>query len=1191
MAAAITPYAIVQFDGPLSEAQAAQAAQLGIEFLGYIPEHAYVAKLTPETTARLRQFGGVRWIGPYLPDYKVAPALGGGQTIASATPTVIEIIGFPGESAAALASTVGVAGATVILATDTPIGPLVRATVAADAIAQLAAIDGVAWVEPFREARLADIEARKILNADALWQSSNLFGAGQIVAISDSGLSVQGQLSGDFGTRLIRAYPPSEMLPESTTCRAKNNWTDLNGHGTHVAGSVLGSGTASGSAPPAHQYAASNAGVAPEAQMIFMAMNTDGQGAIQCIPPNGNYIAYGYQNGARISSNSWGSNSAGVYTYNASVIDDYIWRNRDYLVLFAAGNEGPGARTVGSPGSAKNIISVGASENNRPAFGRRADGSNFSDNPDEMAFFSSRGPTADGRVKPDIVAPGTNILSVLGAQARGLEAWEPGQPYALSSGTSMATPLTAGSAALVRQWLMTQRNVAAPSAALLKALLIHGAFRLPDSATPNMNSGFGRVDLKNTIGARYAIFEDNQQGLQNGNALSFNVDVVGSSAKGTLYSIAHPATPADLATIGLSSAPTTASAPIGATGVFTAEAVVGYGTPYAAPRIAAGGPDRASRTPSRGIGLPTRAAARPMTTTPPTPSIQDFQQQMIGGGNFEDPDWSQIWQQIWIGEGLPVRTDGSDGGIVLAGQASVWLDGTASDDLIAYPVSFPEQIDNAMPSRLRFLLQQTARDPGFDQFCVAIADASGQVIGTGDDALISCGDDLPSGQQQFSIAFTAAEKQLLAGKSGYLMLYTEGDGELPHMSTYVDNVELVVDFPPVTVSAAPNQGPPGTRFLIKGSNNVPYGQVDVCASSCGTPANTLTSVYADARGDLLAYVTASDTATPGTRTIETRNVAGRRAQTQITIGSAAQATLSIAPPSGPAGTEFRAQGSGYLPNASIAVALNDTAIGTTGSDDRGAISFTLTTASNTAPGAYGVRASDASGHNATASFTVVGGAPDAATLSVSPATGTPGTQFRFTGSGFGQGAISFTLDGQAVGQSSADAGGRFAIDLTTSSTIAPGNYTLTASQGERRATASFTIDGGDGGDGGGGGGGGGGAPSGNGLYVTLVWTDPPGQASAALALVNNLDLTVTGPGGVRYGNGGTGTDTINNVETVQIERPEPGSYTITVRAARVSGTFGAQPFVLLATTAQTYGASPSDTGIEQKRVYMPFMVR
>lgn len=138
------PYAIVQFDSPLSEAQSAQAALLGIAFLGYIPENAYVARLTPETTARLAQLGGVRWIGPYLAEYKIAPPISKRQVTASAAPIVVETIGFPGESASALANAVSAAGGSVLLTTDTPIGPLVRAQIAATAIAQIAAIDGVA---------------------------------------------------------------------------------------------------------------------------------------------------------------------------------------------------------------------------------------------------------------------------------------------------------------------------------------------------------------------------------------------------------------------------------------------------------------------------------------------------------------------------------------------------------------------------------------------------------------------------------------------------------------------------------------------------------------------------------------------------------------------------------------------------------------------------------------------------------------------------------------------------------------------------------------------------------------------------------------------------------------------------------------------------------------------------------------
>ena len=130
-----------------------------------------------------------------------------------------------------------------------------------------------------------------------------------------------------------------------------------------------------------------------------------------------------YNDGMRISSNSWGADAGGAYNadaqrYDALVRDAQptgstfpVAGNQEYVILFAAGNAGPGANTVGSPGTGKNVITVGAGEGVQ-AFG----GSDFcgigdtgADNPNDIIGFSSRGPTDDGRQKPDIMAPGTHI--------------------------------------------------------------------------------------------------------------------------------------------------------------------------------------------------------------------------------------------------------------------------------------------------------------------------------------------------------------------------------------------------------------------------------------------------------------------------------------------------------------------------------------------------------------------------------------------------------------------------------------------------------------------------------------------------------------------------------------------------------------------------------------------------------------
>jgi PKD repeat protein len=260
-----------------------------------------------------------------------------------------------------------------------------------------------------------------------------------------------------------------------------------------------------------------------------------------------------YRDGARVSGNSWGANTAGAYTadsqtYDALVRDAQpsgstvpVAGNQEMVIVFAAGNAGSGGpQTVGAPGTAKNVITVGASENVRSM--STANGGNdpngttscgiddtSADNANDIAFFSSRGPCSDGRRKPELVAPGTHITGGVAQNSPPPSASSTGsaiacfkgtgvcalagggtvnnpdnffplnqQFYTTSSGTSHSTPAVAGSCALLRQFFInTGQN--APSPAMTKAFLMNSTRYLNglganDSLWSN-NQGMGEVNM------------------------------------------------------------------------------------------------------------------------------------------------------------------------------------------------------------------------------------------------------------------------------------------------------------------------------------------------------------------------------------------------------------------------------------------------------------------------------------------------------------------------------------------------------------------------------------------------------------------------------------------------------------------------------------------------------------------------
>jgi serine protease AprX len=546
-------FILVQTTQPLNQTQKDELARLGATILEYVPENTYICHFPPSNLDRIRALPYVAWANVYLQGFKVATSLRPGATgaraanLLSATPVetlskdrvTVDVVLHKQVTADAVRDKI--AAAAGLSPTTLEVGRnKIRLTVERRRLSALAAIDEVRHIEPYIAPKLANNIARGIVRADEAQAGNQLQGDGQIVAIADTGFDkgVTDDVHPAFAGRVLRLYP-----------LGREDASDPDGHGTHVAGSVLGDGMM--------QDGTLVRGTAPRAQLVFQSV-LDAGGGLGGLPTDlHDLFTTPYEaNQARVHTNSWGAPASGAYTSNAAEVDDFVWNHRDCVICFAAGNDGVDSQarglidpgSVGSPGTAKNCITVGACENRRPEFlipgqpGQllhygdgwpqdfpadpiRAD--RVADNPDGMAAFSSRGPAANGRVKPDVLAPGTAILSTRSRLAMGT-GWglSPDPLYFFEGGTSMATPLVAGCAAVVRQYLQAQ-GVAQPSAALVRAMLINGARTIPGQYVPaevgmppDIAEGFGRVDLAATVGpygpGEIVMFRDEGNALDTG---------------------------------------------------------------------------------------------------------------------------------------------------------------------------------------------------------------------------------------------------------------------------------------------------------------------------------------------------------------------------------------------------------------------------------------------------------------------------------------------------------------------------------------------------------------------------------------------------------------------------------------------------------------------------------------------------
>ena len=483
---------VITYDRRITGADRNALSRLGARAVLYRPVDSYVAWLTPGSSTSAADLPHVQDVRPLLPREKLAPSL----NLDGSAPVEVAVLGseMPGLIDR-LGDSVRLVRGYSTDAKGTLAGVVIDGTPAA--IERLSVDPAVLSIGPAASRiELLDEGAAQIVAGNVekgqpvpgygkFLDKLGLDGSGVTIAIADSGIDDNHP---DLAGR-VKARIDYTALPD---------YRDSDGHGTHVAGIAGGSGEGVEGAEDDAGFRYGQ-GIAPKATFVDLGVlgiieETVG---LDEFPPFERVSRDAVTNGAIAWNASWGSGEGdrAGYTSTARTMDlitrDANWKkdgSQPFTLVFAAGNSG--INGPGAPTEAKNLIAVASTRSHRAG------------NIDEVSGFSSRGPTRDGRIGPTIAAPGEGIVSTRGLPATVLCNTPPADAspfvllYATCSGTSMAAPQVTGSVALIHQWWRKADRGQGPSAAMTKALLVNSATDMGVKDIPNVNEGWGRVNLR-----------------------------------------------------------------------------------------------------------------------------------------------------------------------------------------------------------------------------------------------------------------------------------------------------------------------------------------------------------------------------------------------------------------------------------------------------------------------------------------------------------------------------------------------------------------------------------------------------------------------------------------------------------------------------------------------------------------------
>jgi hypothetical protein len=521
-------YYIVQFAAPARDEWLESLRSVGAEVLQYVPHQAFFVYADSGTMQRIAGHSRVRWVGRYLPESKmetplreqIASQLGGVPSAGRMQPletsargtAVFDVAIFARANIdEAQAQFKSINGSTVknvirlphnffnVLRVELPLSEVERAT----------GLPDVVRIDPYftpakEDERAAQIVAGNFTSTTVLNSPGynplaqfGVDGTGVTVSVVDDGVGIPG----DGGFYITSSNTINGPLNGATA--------GAQGHGHLNASIIAGDAPFSTLDPTGYNY---GKGVAPKAHLVNIPFLRAGYTGTEANTVN-DTIATAGPNGVKgfITNNSWGNGTnSNSYDSYAAQYDGYVQDASSaatidpILIVFSAGNSGSAGLT--RPKVAKNLIAVGNSENIRTELSASAN------NMEDLSSSSSLGLASDGRIKPDITAPGTAITggrSGTDSLFGNIDAF-----HRWSTGTSHAAPQIAGAAALFTQFWKSGHGGANPSPALAKAALLNSTQEMNGVGTtapvPNGAEGWGRINMKFMLNAGVPIKYVNQ---------------------------------------------------------------------------------------------------------------------------------------------------------------------------------------------------------------------------------------------------------------------------------------------------------------------------------------------------------------------------------------------------------------------------------------------------------------------------------------------------------------------------------------------------------------------------------------------------------------------------------------------------------------------------------------------------------